>query len=166
MLKDIDRLFAQPGAGSYVTDAIADAARGLQKREAARPVIVVVSSDGVEFSNSGYEQVLDLVKAAGAQLFVLSVHEGGNRDAATTDEGRWRAIVYDRGTQESGGRREILLSSMGLPDALVKLADELLHQYKVVYSRPTTLIPPEKTTVDSAREGVTVRGVPARAQGN
>jgi VWFA-related protein len=168
VLKGIDRLFPQPSAGSYVVDAIADAARGMQKREAARPVIVVVSSDGTEFSNRNHDQVLDLIKAANAQLFVISVHEGGgNRDAATTDEGRWRAIVYDRGTRETGGRREILLSSMGLEDALVKLADELLHQYKVVYSRPSTLIPPEKTTVNSARDGVTIRGVLARAgQGN
>ena len=52
VVKGVDRLFSLPGAGSYVLDAIADAARGLQKREAARPVIVVVSSDGVEFSNA------------------------------------------------------------------------------------------------------------------
>ena len=169
VVSGIDRLFAQPSAGSYVVDAIGEAARGMQKREAGRPVIVVVSSDGVEFSSRGYEQVLELVKAANAQLFVLSVHEGGADDSAATasDEARWRAIVYDRGTRDSGGRREILLTSMSLEPALTKLADELLHQYKVVYARPTTLIPPEKTTVDSAREGVTVRGVLARTgQGN
>lgn len=159
----IDRLFSLPNAGSYVLDAINDAARGLQKRVAERPVIVVVSSEGVEFSNPSYDQVIDAVKAASASLYVLSIVDGqGQREATRTDEGRAREIVYGRGTAETGGRREIVLSSMGLRDALLQVADELLHQFKVVYARPTTLIPPEKTDVTSNRAGISVRGVPAR----
>ena len=80
-----------------------------------------------------------------------------------TQEGREREIVWGQGTVDTGGRREIVLTSMALKDALGQVADELLHQFKVVYARPTTLIPPEKTVVSSNREGLTVRGALARA---
>lgn len=163
--RGIDRLFAQSSAGSYLLDAIAEASRGMQKREATRPVIVAVSMEGVEFSNLTYEPVLDRLKGAGASLYVMTITQaGGSAAGMRNDEIRNREIVYDRGTRESGGRREILLSSMALEDALQALAKELLHQYKVVYARPTTLIPPEKVTIESKREALTVRGVPARPE--
>lgn len=159
----IDRLFSQPNAGSYVLDAIQEAARGLQKREASRPVIVVVSSEGMEFSNITHDMAVNAVRAANASLFVVSVDDGrGRRESMGTQEGREREMVFGDGTTDTGGRREIVLSSMGLKDALTTLAEELLHQFKVVYARPSTLIPPEKTVVASAREGLTVRGALAR----
>ena len=52
----------------------------------------------------------------------------------------------------------------GLDDALQRLARELSSQYKVVYGRPQSLIPPERTEVSSARAGVTMRGAPARGE--
>ncbi len=55
-----------------------------------------------------------------------------------------------------------LLTRMGLPDAMQRLARELSSQYKVVYGRPESLIPPEKIEISSARPGVTMRGAPAR----
>ena len=162
LTRAVDRLFPQPGAGAYVLDGIAEAARGLQKREAARPVIVVVATDGVEFSNLPDGPVLDALRAAGAALHVVVVQEGAAADLRS-DERRYREIVYDRGTTDSGGSREIVLTSMALPAALSALADELLRQFEVTYARPTTLIPPEKVTVEAARPGLTLRGTPARA---
>jgi hypothetical protein len=55
-----------------------------------------------------------------------------------------------------------MLSPMGLDPALQKLARELSAQYKVVYGRPESLIPPEKIEVSSSKAGVTMRGAPAR----
>jgi hypothetical protein len=40
---------------------------------------------------------------------------------------------------------------------MVQLADELLNQYVVTYSRPEQLIPPEKLDVSVAKPGLTVR---------
>jgi hypothetical protein len=80
-----------------------------------------------------------------------------------SNEMRYREIVFDRGTSESGGAREILLTSMALPAALSSLADALLGQFEATYARPTTLIPPEKVVVSAARAGIQVRGTPARA---
>lgn len=157
----IERLFSVPGAGVYVLDGIAEAARGLQKRDAARPAIVVVTTDGVEFSNLSHEPVLDAIEAAGAALYVVVVQEGASA-ARRSDEMRYRDIVFDRGPTESGGVREIVLTSMALPATLSAIADGLLQQYAVTYARPTTLIPPEKVTVAAARPGLVVRGTPAR----
>ena len=75
-----------------------------------------------------------------------------------------RALVLDMVTRESGGQRVTLLSPMALANAMDKLARELSSQYKVVYARPQSLIPPEKLEITSARTGVAVRGTPMRGQ--
>ena len=62
--KGIGRLFARPGAGAYLLEGIAEVSRGLEKREPARPVIVAVTTEGVEFSNLQHEQVLKRSKPA------------------------------------------------------------------------------------------------------
>ena len=52
-----------------------------------------------------------------------------------------------------------------LPEKLKQLGNELLHQYVVTYSRPETLIPPEKVEVTVKRPGAEVRApriAPAR----
>lgn len=161
--RDIDRLFARPGSGTYVLDGIGETARGLQKRDAMRPTIVVLAADAVEFSSLSYEPVLDALKASGAGLYAVTIQEGGGPGPkARTEEYRNRDIVYDRGTRETGGRHQILLTSMAATTAMSALADELLGQYAVVYARPTTLIPPERVVVEAARPGLDVRGTPAR----
>lgn len=159
----VDRLFPVPGSGTYVLDGILEVSRDLQKREAERPVIVVVTTDGVEFSNVPDEPVLDAVRAAGAALHVVVVQENAGAAASGSNEMRYREIVFDRGTSESGGSRDIVLTSMALPAALGSLADTLLGQFAVTYARPTTLIPPERVRVEAARTGLQVRGTPARA---
>lgn len=159
VLKGVDRLFAQPSSGAYLLDAIQETTRGFIKRESPRPVIVVVGIEGVEFSNLGYENVLKQLEQAHAQLHVLLLVDN---EPDTSQEQRYRGIVIDRGTRTTGGRRDNLLSSMAFPDALAALAAELNAQFRVVYSRPDSLIPPEATTVASANPTLEVRGVTAR----
>jgi hypothetical protein len=75
---------------------------------------------------------------------------------------RQRAVVLDRGPRETGGRRVDLLTSMALDDALQKLARQLTNEYRITYSRPESLIPPEKIEVGVKRPGLDARGTPAR----
>jgi len=161
VLEAIDRLFAQPSSGAYLLDAVVDAARGFIRREAPRPVMVVVMTEGIEFSTTPYDVALDRLAASGAQLHVLVLT--GNAASDTITEVRNRNLFIDRGTRDTGGRRDNLLTSMGLDRVLGNLADELTHQYKVTYARPQTLIPPSRVEVASAREGLIVRGVPVKA---
>jgi hypothetical protein len=160
-LEAVARIFALPNAGAYMLDAIRETAAQFTKRRAARPVMVVVGTEGVEFSNAGYEQVLDDLERSGAQLHVLHLVDTA---PDTTQEERYRSIVVDRGTRESGGRRENLLASMSLPDTLKLLAEELNNQFRVVYARPDSLIPPREVTIVSTRPSLEVRGILARAE--
>ena len=73
-------------------------------------------------------------------------------------------MVLDRGINETGGTGVDVLTSIGYADALSKIANALKHQYRVVYSRPEQLIPPERIEAKPAREGVTIAAAPARGQ--
>jgi hypothetical protein len=70
---------------------------------------------------------------------------------------RNRNQVLALGTERTGGRRDQVLSITAIPVKLQQLADELAHQYVVTYSRPETLIPPEKLDVTVTRPGLTAR---------
>ena len=152
--KGISRIFARPGAGAYLLEAILDTSRGFQKRDTERPVIVAIATEGVEFSNQPYERVLDTLYASGATLHVLMV---GSPSSSMSDEIRNRNITAAEGTEGTGGRREQLLTELAIPDALAKLADELLNQYVVTYGRPEALVPPEKVQVSVTKPGLTAR---------
>ncbi len=66
--------------------------------------------------------------------------------------------MLDEGTRKTGGRRIDLLASVALPDALARLAAELEAQYRVVYGRPESLIPPREVKVSSASPTLSIRG--------
>jgi hypothetical protein len=157
----IGRLFSMSMAGMTLLDAVVEVSRGLARRETPRAVVVPLINDGVEFTNRYHREIIDALKMAGAPLHAVTIgsfYVGG--DTAT----RERALVLDVGTRESGGQRINLLSPMGINTALDKLGRELSSQFKVVYGRPESLIPPEELEVTSARRGLTVRGAPLRGQ--
>jgi VWFA-related protein len=154
------RLVARTGTGAYLLDAIVEASRDLRKREDLRPVIVVISSDGPEFSDRYHRTVLNELQRTGAALhaFVLD-----NRTAplGRSQAAREREFTLADGTATTGGRREYLLTSMSLEDRLRALAVELKTQYQIVYSRPESLIPPGTLEVSVTRPGLTARGAQA-----
>lgn len=150
------RVFARPQSGAYFLDALTDAARGLEKRAPERPVIVAVVTEGVEFSNRHYPDVLRQLFASGAAFHAL-VLSGVARANPVAEEIRNRNVVLDEGTRGTGGRRDQLLSSTALAATLRELAAELQHQWIVTYSRPDTLLMPERLHVEAKREGLTVR---------
>lgn len=149
------RVFAREGSGAYLLDALKDVSRGLAKRAPERPVIVTVMTEGVEFSTLTYQQVLEELYAGRAQFHALVL--GGAQADHNAEEIRNRNIVLDEGTRGTGGRREQLLSSMAIGPALKDLAADLQHQWVVTYSRPESLIPPERVQVEARRSGLTVR---------
>jgi Ca-activated chloride channel family protein len=155
----IGRLFAQPGSGMMLLDAIVDASRGLGKRDEPRAAIVAILTEGTEFSNLHYTQVLEPLKQSQAALHALTI---GTFAATTNDALRNRASVLDSGPRQSGGQRVTLLSSMAVGAALEKLGRELSNQYKIVYGRSESLIQPEAVTVGVTRPGLTARGTPER----
>lgn len=155
------KIFAQPGAGTTVLDAIIDTSRGLRKRDATRRVIVVLTTEGTDFSNPNYQHALDVLKEGGAALYAVVLTETRSNAAVNTEEGRNRAIVLADGSDASGGRLIHVISSMSFTGALAGVAEAIEQQYELVYSRPGALIPPDKVEVKVNRPGATARGTPA-----
>lgn len=158
----VGRLFAQPGSGATLLDAIRDAARGLAKREADRSAIVILTTENVEFSTLHYAQVLEALGGSGAQMHAVVLTNP--RQSLRNDEARNRATVLDRGPRESGGVRIDVLASSAFEAQLTALAGILKSQYRVIYGRPESLIPPERVEVSTAKTGIEVVGAPARGQ--
>ena len=153
--KGIGRLFAVPGSGMTLLDALVETSRGLERREGPRAVIVPVITDGTEFSNRHYREVLDALKRSGAALHALTI---GTFASSMADPIRNRESVLDEGPRASGGQRATILTSMAVEDAFGKLARELSNQHKVVFGRPESLIQPETITVTVTRPELTARG--------
>jgi VWFA-related protein len=152
--RGITRIFARSGAGAYMLEGIQEVSQGFQKRKAERAVIVAITMEGVEFSNLQYDSVLKTLDASGAALHVLSI---GSPNRSMSDELRNLNMVIAEGTKNTGGRRDQVLAVSGIPEALLRVAEELNNQYVVTYGRPERLIPPEKIQVTVSRPGVTVR---------
>jgi VWFA-related protein len=155
------RIFSMSSSGMTLLDAITETAAGLRRREATRAVIVPVITNGVEFTNRYARDVIRSMRDAGVALHAIVI---GVLDFDTTEE-RERGLVMDQGSEQTGGQHVTLLTEIAVEQALTKLARQLSSQYKVVYGRPESLIPPDKTEVASGRAGVTMRGTPARGQG-
>jgi Ca-activated chloride channel homolog len=158
----VGRLFSQSTSGMTLLDALVETSTGLRKRDTARAAIVPVITDGTEFTNRHYRDVIGAMTQAGAALHAVTI--GPFYTDNNSDEERERAFVLDIGTKETGGQRITVLAESAVVSALSKLARELSSQYKVVYGRPESLIPSRKTDLSSGRRGVTMRGTPARGQ--
>jgi len=154
-------IFTQPSSGAYMLDGILETSRALKKREATRPVVVGIATNGVEYSNRYRDQVIGALNDAGASLHIVMV--GAPPTDVTTNEGRERAYVYSEGTESTGGRYDNVLAASAMGMRLRQVGDELTHQYLVTYARPTTLIPPERIKLTSKRADLTVRGTPVKA---
>jgi hypothetical protein len=164
LLKGVDRIFAMPDSGTLLLQGIIDVCKGFKTREAKRPVIVAVTTEGPELSDRYHDLVLEPLSASGAAFHAIVV---GPPASGTSDAERDRGVVLDRGTRETGGRRDNVITSMSLASKLKEVAAELTHQYKVTYAHPQSLIPPERVTVAAAKAGMTARGtlVKERQQG-
>jgi VWFA-related protein len=159
--KGVNRIWSQQGSGAYFLDAVYETTQAFKKREATRPVIVALVTEGGELSYRQYDQVLTALHEADAPLNAIMF---GTPSSSLSDEARSRNIVLDRGVIDTGGLREQLLAPSGLGDRLKRLAAQLTHQYRVTYSRPESLIPPERITVGVSKPGLVARGTPVKEQ--
>jgi len=153
--KGLGSLFARQGSGTYLMEAIINAADGLRRRKAARPTIVSITASGAEFSEQHHDGVLGRLRESGAALHSLVLTKPGVM--RMDREGRELDLSLADGTKLTGGRRDDLLTSMALSDRLQLLANELNGQYQVTYARPRTLLPPKAMEVEVKRPDLTVR---------
>ena len=161
----IGLVFSYPESAAYLLDALVETARGFERREAARPAIVVVASEGLDFSRYDYQRTREALQTSGVAAHVVVVQERGNT-ALRGDPFGFSGDVLQRDRalaqlpEATGGQRHDLLLSTAVPGAMDALADVMTNQYRVVYSRPPGLIPPETVSVRMRRADLTARGTP------
>jgi hypothetical protein len=143
-------------AGSYLLDATIEVTRGFKKREAARPVIVAIATDGPELSSRHFTQVLDPLRDTGTTFHVITL--GPPSPDISSDDAHNRDMVVEEGPRMSGGVHERLAAGSALPGRLKQLGEVLTHQYLVTYGHPDSLIPPDHITVGARRTDLTARG--------
>lgn len=162
LTKAVDRLWEETfGSGYYLLNGIIEISQGFKKREAARPVIVAITSEGQELSNRNPDQVLTPLSDSGAAFHVISI---GLPSTGISLEVRDRNRVVDEGPRVSGGTHSQLLVSSALPVKLQQLANVLTSTYRVVYAHPDSLIPPQRVTITARRTDLTALGTLVKDQ--
>jgi VWFA-related protein len=169
LLNAVNRLTSRTTSGGYLLDAIQESARTLIRREAMRPVIVVLALEGTEFSNVAAGQVLEDVRRSGAIVHVVSVGKPRMKTMTSwnqrptdsvheaLDETIARSTVFAEAPRRSGGRLEQLGQATGIPTRLSEIAYELRDQLVVTYARTQSAKAAEKIEVTVKRRGVRVR---------
>jgi VWFA-related protein len=167
--KAIGRLFPISGTGAYLLDALMLVTRGVTKRAPERPVVLAILSQGApEFSNRNPDTVVTALRNSGVRFDAVTIQSAagevpdprpGTENAIAAQH---RDQVLDEGSRATGGVNERALSGLALAPKLKVIGTALRSQYLVTYSRPDSLIPPERIQVSVKRKGLTARGTPVK----
>jgi VWFA-related protein len=161
--KAAQKLFASPQSGAYFLDALSNVSTGLKKRNPQRAAVLAIITEGPDFSTPQPDYVIDGLQASHASLNVLVM--GPPARNILNEAVRSRNEVIGRGTRETGGRVDHILTGTALRLTLGHMSDDLTHQYLVTYAHPESLIPPKAFTVSVKRPGLTARGTPVPQEG-
>ena len=166
----LENLFANPAPTTRFLEALAEAARNLERRRATRPVIVAIIAEGEELSDVRADVVLQAVQQSRAVFYYIGlgmpVISGtrpslqANRPADSTEHASvQRNVVIGAAPRNSGGRSEQVLQPSGVLPMMEQFAAELaVRQYAVTYF---TNSGQGKLEVDTPRPDVKLRA-PAR----
>jgi hypothetical protein len=169
LYQGVRQLSTRTTTGAYLLDGVHDAIGALNERESERPVIVVLTLEGAEFSNLRADRLLGELLRSGASMHVVVLGKPTLKTMTSwnelpsqslrenLDENINRKKFLEDGSRQSGGRYEQVLADSGIPAAMIGLAEELASQHVVVYSRPEGAAPPKKINVGSTRAGIKVR---------
>jgi hypothetical protein len=151
----IGKLFPISNAGAYFLEALVELGSDAQKRQLERPAIIAfVADDGPEFSSAGRREVTTALQRGRATLWAIVLQKGTPN--VTSKEWQERTFVVNEVAAQSGGASRTILTDLGVGPAFTWVATLLTSQYRVTYSRPDTLIPPTRVSVDVRRPNVRV----------
>lgn len=165
LLDGVGQVFGMGDTAAYLLDATVETAQGFERREAARPVIVAITTEGVDYSNRDADQAVEALRTSGTAAHMIVIHSrlGANLDLSFSM--RERDEFLAQGPRQSGGQRLDVPYSPVLDDTLDELVAILKNQYEVVYARPASLIPPEEIRVRMRQPDLSARGTPVTRQG-
>jgi VWFA-related protein len=110
-----------------LNDAVLRAADDLAKRVEKRHAIVVLSDGGENSSRASSDKALDHALAAGATIYAVNMSETGpGRDIVG-------AAILQKLAEKSGGSYIAAPGGQELRDSFAAIAEELGHQYTLVY---------------------------------
>jgi VWFA-related protein len=162
----VAQLIARPATpdGGQLLSGISEAAIDFQRRDVARPVILVLTVGGEEHTPLPPHHVLDQLRQSGAALHVVSVAGSSLRPTAQANrvgdllnENLGLQEVLGDGPTRSGGRRAEVPAIAGAMTGLQQLAEALKHQYVIEYTLPEGVRPADRFSVSTRRRDVTVR---------
>ena len=164
--------------GGHLIEAVLDAIKVEEKKEVARPIIVVVTNQGREYGTLTPEPVMQQLARTGTAMYVLEAlrRSGPSGGAAAgydamaqgaaeneaADANRARNKMLSDGPKETGGRHDEVISTADIPAALSAMAEDLANQYLLVYATEAASGTPLKVAVSTSRKNVKLRA-PARA---
>jgi len=128
--------------GEQIVEAVGGAAKELQQLQAGRPIIVVLTVRGETALSDMADTAMDNLKNSGASLHVLYI------------TGNQLGKVLGDGPKQSGGTIQQASPGVPLAPVLVKMAENLLHQYVLTYTLPDGVKPSDRFSLSTKRKGV------------
>ena len=159
LLAGINRFSLNPFVqAENLAEGVYEVAHDFRKGEAARRVIVALAVERDQGVNMQPDQVLDELRQSGAALYAvtlpgprIAVKVGQMADLSA------RGQVLGDGTSQSGGRRQEVTITAGIPKVLEQFAGEILHEYAVTYVLPDGVKPNSRISLSTKRRGLSVR---------
>ena len=142
----IERLFPNRQADAVLIEAVVEGARKLRDKPSPRRAIVAVDFNSRDSSEvPAMQQAAEIVNKSGATVWTVSVR-------STSASSSKREEVLNVVTRSSGGTRLTIVEPTGLEAMLKSVANSLLSQYTVTFTRPvnTTV---KSTQMETAKGG-------------
>lgn len=128
--KYIQRLFPNRQGDAVLIEAMVDAGKKLSDKQTPRRAIVSVDFNSRDSSaEKTMRQAAESIRKAGATVWAVSVRGTGGSSSA-------REEVLNVVTRASGGMRLTAVEPTGLEPMLKSVANSLLSQYSVTFTRP------------------------------
>lgn len=142
----IQGLFPNRQADAVLIEAVVEGARKLGDKPSPRRAIVVVDFNARDSSSvQAMQQAAGIVNRSGATVWTVSVR-------TTSASSSHREDVLNVVTRASGGTRLTIIDPSGLETMLKTVANSLLSQYTVTFSRPVDATV-KSTQMETAKGG-------------
>lgn len=170
LIAGLNRTYGRNQTGAFLTDGILEVATEFSAKEVARPVIVSVGVEGVDFSDVGPSELLAALQRTRTQLYMIRLGRpvlgqsnpvGANRGESLADEQIRFNSILGQAPSRTGGRLDQLSLHSGIPGAMLAVAHELAGQYEVTYAPADLAAVDARLEISSPRGNVRVRA-PAR----
>ena len=130
MDRDIQRLFPNRRADGVVIEALVDAGKKLSDKPSPRRAIVSVDFNSRDSSAvQAMNQAAEHIRKSGATVWTISIR-GTSASSSNREE------VLNVVTRASGGMRLTAVEATGLESMLKSVANSLIPQYTVTFTRP------------------------------